>query len=39
MKTGAVPLRPLRGNTKALSKSISPTSSPRWEAQVGFGPL
>jgi hypothetical protein len=39
MKTGAVPLRPLRYKTKALSKSTGPTSSLRQEAQVGFGPL
>jgi hypothetical protein len=39
MKTGAVPLHTLRWQAKALSKSTSPTSSPRREAQVGFGPL
>jgi hypothetical protein len=39
MKIGAVPLRPLRCKTKALSKSTGPTSSLRWEAQVGFGSL
>jgi hypothetical protein len=35
MKTGAVPLRSLHRKTK----STGPTSSPRREAQVGFGPL
>jgi hypothetical protein len=39
MKIGAVPLRPLRCKTKALSKPTGPTSSLRREAQVGFGPL
>jgi hypothetical protein len=38
MKTDVGPLRPLCGKMKALSKSASPTSSPRWKAQVGFGP-
>jgi hypothetical protein len=38
-KTGAVPLRPLQGKTKALLKSTSPTPSPLGEAQVGFDPL
>jgi hypothetical protein len=39
MKTGVVPLRPLYGKMKALSKSASSTSSPCWKAQVRFGPL
>jgi hypothetical protein len=34
MKTGAVPLHPLRGKPKALSKSTSPTSSP-WPGGPG----
>jgi hypothetical protein len=39
MRTDVVALRPLRCKTKAPSKSASPTSSARREAQVGFGPL
>jgi hypothetical protein len=38
MKTGAVPLRPLRGKTKALSKSTSPTSSPWLGGPGGIQP-
>jgi hypothetical protein len=39
MKTGAVPLRTLCCKMKAPSKSTSPMSSLRREAQVGFSPL
>jgi hypothetical protein len=39
MKTGAVPLRPLRCKMKALSKSTGPMSSLHRVAQVRFSPL
>jgi hypothetical protein len=38
MKTDAVPLCLLCCKTKALSKSMSLTSSPPREAHAGFGP-
>jgi hypothetical protein len=38
MKTGAVPLRPLHGKAKGLSKSTSPAPSPRSGGPSGIRP-